>query len=252
MWYFLSMLTFVIPHKDRHAHLDVCLGSLAAQRVRPARVALCDYSVDRGATEALLKKWGGKIELRVLYGEAPRYQLNPARNMGRRVVKTPLMGVLDADISLGPELVARIVETFRGESGEPRRLILGATRMDLDESGQARMNAWTRELVLGSLQVFRVEDFDAVGGYNPFMEGWGADDTDFVVRLEAAGCEKLILDDEYVHQWHPRRDDPVRERRNIEIARDSFFDAGSGRWLRRSAGRGFIARALRKARGKSR
>jgi len=233
------MLTIVIPNRDRHTHLKECLKALVNQTMIPERVVISDWSADAEKTMDVAGCWEKDLNLKIISCPPEDYEINIARNRGREQVETPLMAVLDADIILPPEMLKRAVSAFMVSPSSPgagngnaelKPVILGATRMDMDQSGRAGRNPWTHMLVLGSFQMFRTPDFDRIGGYNPFMKGWGADDTDFVMRLEKIGCTKVILPDEYYHLWHHQQTDQNQESRNILIARNSWYDPVMGKW----------------------
>jgi GT2 family glycosyltransferase len=163
-------------------------------------------------------------------GEPEHYQLTHARNAGRRQVKTPLMAVLDADCILPPQMIQWVSNMLGPFNGNFRKAILGAVVHHRDKAGDLGRVAWSGTIISGGWQVFRTQDFDKVGGYNPFITGWGFEDQDFVRRLRLIGCEEILLgpDHGYEHLYHePEQTAEERaeqEAHNIGVSGSSVFD----------------------------
>jgi GT2 family glycosyltransferase len=59
------------------------------------------------------------------------------------------------------------------------------------------------EYMCGSFVLFRTEDFDRIGGYNPFLTKlMGGMDDDFIKRMEGLGCLRYCPDIIYFHPDH--------------------------------------------------
>lgn len=223
-------ITIIIPHKDRHKNLDACLGALEAQTIRVERVVVSDWSEDQDRTFQVVKgrpqKIFGSLVL-VKAGKPEHYQLTHARNAGRRYVRTPLMAVLDADCLLPPLMTMCVQHIFRVAPYEKK--IVGSPVEHRTKSGELTKVPWSGKIISGGWQVFRTCDFDTVGGYNPFITGWGFEDQDFVQRLIKIGAGAVLLEKlPYEHLYHePGQTEAERheqETRNMRVADQTYFD----------------------------
>jgi len=153
-------------------------------------------TVDDGSTPPLA---GAAFRLATNRGPAA------ARNAGRRLVDTPLIAFVDADVLMpdpdwlsallwhfADPQVALVAPRVRGESGSP--LDLGAE--------PARIRAGTRvSYVPGAAVVVRVDAFDEIGGFDERLRF--GEDVDFVWRLDDAGWRCRYDPD--VAVWHEPR-----------------------------------------------
>jgi hypothetical protein len=140
------------------------------------------------------------------------------------------MAVLDADCILPPEMIQWVSNMMGPLNGNFRKAVLGAVVHHRDKDGKLGRVAWSGTIISGGWQVFRTQDFDKVGGYNPFITGWGFEDQDFVKRMVGIGCETILLgpDHGYEHLYHePEQTHAERagqEARNILTSEKSAFD----------------------------
>ena len=98
-----------------------------------------------------------------------RWSASRALNFGLRFVQTPIVLKLDAEITVRPDFL-QLHPLERGEfwSGNWKNAL-----------------PWNKS-IHGSCLGW-VDDFEAIGGWDPRIEGYGWEDTDFYLRLESNG-----------------------------------------------------------------
>jgi peptidoglycan/xylan/chitin deacetylase (PgdA/CDA1 family)/glycosyltransferase involved in cell wall biosynthesis len=127
----------VIPTKDRPQEVDRALRLLSEQTVKPVEIVVVDASSPPLELDAeTCKQLAGKgISVRVLK-VAPSTARQ--RNAGVDAVGTPLVLLLDDDIILPADYVARLIERWR-ERGPTA--VSGMTGYSLDERQSLRFNS---------------------------------------------------------------------------------------------------------------
>ncbi|MFT4262579.1 MAG: mycofactocin biosynthesis glycosyltransferase MftF [Nocardioides sp.] len=188
-----SLITVVVPVRDRSPQLDRCLAALEGLSV----VVVDDASRDRAAVAAVAARHGAELlRLDVNVGPAS------ARNAGLTRVRTPLVAFVDSDV----RAPAMMLRSLGAQLVDPRVALAGPIVRGVAVS--ARVRWWERydeacsALTLGrrpcavqpgafvswlpsACLVGRTEALRAVGG---FAEGLRvAEDVDLVWRLVAAG-----------------------------------------------------------------
>ncbi len=221
-------LTIIIPHKDRVDALTDCLTSLSqCDEIDNFKTVIVDYSDDTN----LFSK---NLDAIIVRKRGP-FHINLARNAGRPEVDTEYMAVLDCDIIIMPTLLTRALDQIKS----PNICVIGAVRIRMAISdGQTRLallDHVSLNNLIGSFMLFRTEDYDAIGGFNPLMRGWGYDDLDFVNRIEKhTGKNRGIMLDCYYHIEHPIRpaeDRGKEEQNNRTIAMKTHYDKEKEEWV---------------------
>lgn len=235
-------VTVVIPHRRRDENLTRCLLSLTTQTRLPCAVVVVDYDAkdaherrrqcleELGVTQAL--------ELRFMYGgTADSFCLTQARNRGRREVHTDYMASLDADCAISAPALA----DAEGLLDQETVAMVGAPVLYCMEDGSSARPRWYGTYPSGGFQVFRVSEFDRIGGYNELLRDWGYEDRDFMDRLHAVDEARqiMMLTYPYFHHWHPQEVSyetlSTFESRNRELAQASFWDGTAWRLISESA-----------------
>ena len=212
-------ITIIIPHANRFANLFICLDSLVEQETKPYEIIVSDFSNNFNKAKEIPDRYGNKLKIKFVHFNKNSFVRGPAINAARQFVKTPLMFILDADIIFNSNGITKILGRF----GKPyRKLLLSFRGYRFDKGNKRRRpNHATFNQVYGAFQVYRTEDFDTIGGHNPFMRGWGWQDNDIRERFLRIGCREVIMRETYTHLWHKPSDNVTTCERNKRIASKS-------------------------------
>jgi hypothetical protein len=150
----------------RLAHLRETLPTWASQP--GAEVVVVDWSCPDGAADWVGRTFPDAKAVRVP-GQAV-FHLTAARNAGAAAATGDWLAFVDADVALAPDFGSQVF---------PR---LGEPAFWLAEGGP-------KELA-GTMLVPRAA-FEAAGGYDEAIVGWGSEDVDLYRRLAARGLAKL-------------------------------------------------------------
>ena len=217
-------LSIVTTCKGRLAHLQQTLPSIAAQA--GAEVIVVDYDcpersgawVEANVPQARVVRVAG----------APFFKIAHARNLGAAQARGEWLAFVDADMLLEPDFAARAMPLL-GE-GAYYRL----------DSAQAA--------AFGTVLVRRA-DFEAVGGYDEVIEGYGTEDRDLYLRLEAAGRRRELLPGAWGRSLEHAREDSVRHYEIKDSALNQRINATYVQIkqdLARQFGAGFLAPEARR------
>lgn len=256
----VSLILATIGATDRLPRLA---RSLAAQQTRDFELIV----VNQGPPEALDPFFA------LLPGDIPCTNLRSpkglsrARNVGLAAARGEIVGFPDDDAWYPPTLVGTLIDLFRREAG--RDMLTGVTRdadgalsngtfleaaADLDAA-----NVWkagnSNSIFVRRLPALAVRGFDetlGAGSGTPFGSG---EETDFLLRLFAAGHRGRFLPDLVVH--HDQVDQSIDP---AVLRRARLYAQGYGRVLRLHgysrgfatyrAGRSLAAAALAGGRGR--
>jgi GT2 family glycosyltransferase len=109
----LPAVSAIVPNWNGRRWLPDCMGSLQAQSLRPAEVIVVDNGSDDGSVEYLRTEHPGVrlLELGVNTGFAH------AANRGLRAALTPFAALVNTDVVLEPDWLARTVTALAGDMG---------------------------------------------------------------------------------------------------------------------------------------
>ena len=156
-------ISFITTCMGRLDHLQ---KSLPTWKVQPnSEIVVVDYSCPQRSGDWAEATHPGVKVVR-MEGE-PHFNRCRARNAGAGAASGGWLCMVDADVLLAPDFTATV---------EP---LLEAVCFYRAEQGAAI------DLV-GTALISR-SAFDAVGGYDEVMEGWGAEDHDLYIRLQHTG-----------------------------------------------------------------
>ena len=155
-------VTVVVPTRNSARTIDACLRSLRAQ-THPCRVVV----VDNGSTDTTVERARQFADV-VLEGGPER---SAQRNQGARAVPAPVVGFIDSDMVLEPQVVAEAVVAIEKGAGAvivPERTV--------GEGYWARVRAFERSFYDGSdaieaARFFRRDVFDRSGGFDEQLTG---------------------------------------------------------------------------------
>ncbi len=165
----MSLLTLVTTCKGRLEYLRQTLPWMAT---RPEiQCVLVDYNCPQHAAEWAEQNHPQVRTVRV--HDAADFNLCKARNLGAQICTTPFIGFVDSDVLLTPDFHHFALPL-------------------LQQKRYVRSDSPAHELA--GFVMCALQDFTMAGGYDETFEGWGAEDTDFYLRLELTGCRKTTLD----------------------------------------------------------
>ncbi len=136
-----------------------------------AEVIVVDYDCPDGTADYVARVHPDARVVKVT--DKPRFNLPHARNLGAAQARGEILVFLDADVVIAGHFVKYVGE-------------------HLHERSFAHFAPPARNSLRGQSAVWRA-DFDAVGGYDDLMDGYGGEDLDFYMRLRLAGGKPVLL-----------------------------------------------------------
>jgi glycosyltransferase involved in cell wall biosynthesis len=174
-------IVVVVPTRNSEATLRACLNSVRAQSYACTLVVVDNYSVDATRTIA-----DDVADLVITAGPERSAQ----RNAGASASPESIVGFIDSDMVLTPEVIAEVVGAIKS----------GATSVVVPEETDgvgfwARVSAYERSFYEGSETIeaprfFPRRVFQAVGGFDEAMTG--AEDWDLGLRTLGFGPRASI------------------------------------------------------------
>lgn len=162
------MLTIVTTCKGRLEHLRQTLPAMVGTGLP---VAVVDYACPDGARHYVA---GAFPQATVVTVDNEDLFNHPrARNIGAAAARTEFLWFLDCDVLIDSK---------------------GAAALHDLPLSQELFYVGGRGSLHGQCIVAR-SAYERVGGYDELMTGWGGDDGDLYLRLQASGCRKEILPD---------------------------------------------------------
>lgn len=164
----------VTPARNEAAYIGTTIEAVISQHQRPVRwVIVDDGSTDQ--TAEVVRQYAERYDFITLVSRPA----NERRNFGSKVaainaglqyvVDTPhdLIGNLDADMVLGPDYYANVVEEFERDS----HLGIAGGVIYMPNGDRFITHDTTLDSVGGAVQLFRKECFQQIGGYLPLKSG---------------------------------------------------------------------------------
>ena len=160
----MPQLCFVTTCRGRRAHLEQSLPRLAAQPGTECMVV--DYGCPDGTGDWVEANYP-QVKV-VRSGQRPWFELARARNLGAQASSAPWLCFTDADALVAADFAQVVLPLLQ------RGHYLRPTPQARDSSGMC---------------ICHRDDFEAVGGYDAVLQGWGMEDKDLYFRLRLAGVE---------------------------------------------------------------
>lgn len=221
-------VTHGIISKDRSDLLERSLRSLNEQTLLPEAVVIVDESENAQATLDVVDSFRRNTPIRRVIYEY-RNHSNWSRSKGRHLccelAESALIVSSETDILFEPRLYESAFALF----GDPpyKRFYAYPLITKLQRNGQPQFEPQNNPRI-GYFQMFRREDFRKVGGYNPFLVGWGHEDSDFSDRMMGSGVARVLIPSVVKHMWHPPADSNVADKR--QQYEDNIRRATETRW----------------------
>lgn len=197
-------LSVITVTRNRPQILAQKLASLAAQTLPPDRfeLVICVNGCEQGSLE-LLRATGTPFSMTVL-SFAANEGAAKARNACARQVEGEIIYFSDDDCLLCPDTLARHLAAQR----RMPRVAVGAIRFEHDGASRAwrpgRVGYWN---VNGANTSLPRKAFEAVGGFDESLSGYGGEDILLGYRLKQAGLSFMALPEARVRHLGP---DPQR------------------------------------------
>lgn len=245
-------ISVIVSSYNNASYLALFLESMAWQQCRPDEVII----TDDGSSESewvRIREMAAASSLAVTAVTQPDlgFRLAAARNAGVRAASGDWLVFFDADMAVGPDVLA-----VHARAARPQRFLMG-NRGNLPESvTRERLEAGTlgddferlwyasarrhlyrsypkylRHVVarrLGCAARHKPQitgchfslsraDLEAINGFDEGYEGWGYEDDDLSMRLYMSGCSsyQLMWQARAVHLWHPGADRAGGVRANL-------------------------------------
>jgi glycosyltransferase involved in cell wall biosynthesis len=181
-----SPYILVTAARNEAAYITQTLRSVTAQTQPPQRwIIVSDGSTDE--TDEIVRGFVNQYP----YIELLRVEADGERNFGSKAlavnagykkisdIKHAYVGILDADVSFGPDYCEQVISRFEND---PRLGIAGGALIDVVDGRQIPQINATEWSVGGAVQMFRRECWCAIGGYLPIRGGIDAA-AEFMARM---------------------------------------------------------------------
>lgn len=223
------MTTVTYLSRNFPQHLANSLDTIGKQTVKPTKVVVIDCSDDMDSIKIVVQQFYDKYAIPYEFQWRPVAELSRShgRHLGRQYVDTPIMISTECDILWPPTIIEESIKCF-GDLNQ--KIYVQPYIVAYNENGT--LSTVYKDHRSGFYQMFRVCDFDAIGGYNPFLRGWGFEDADFRNRLLTYGCKKTIVPLIVKHLWHPSSASSDTNTKNQQMAKSTYWDGTQ--WKRRS------------------
>jgi glycosyltransferase involved in cell wall biosynthesis len=223
------MITVIIPfaNKKRVDNLRRCLEVVDSQSLLANEIIIFYY----GERPEIKQSEIIERSLVMVNQSEDNFELTWARNKALTHMSTKYICFLDCDLLLSKHALRDAVAVLR----DTQAGIVGFPCIHLNKDGDRLPRAhWSGKILSGGCQIMETKDFKAVGGFNPFIIGWGFEDQDLVKRMSEKGLEPHIIQTPYLHLWHESSHDLEKMRLdeacNIGISENSRYDGEYWNW----------------------
>ena len=183
----------VVPVFNRAGVVREAVDSIVAQDVDAEIVLVDDGSTDDSA--AVLRKIATELGDRVVVVEQPNAGPAAARNAGVALARAELVTFLDSDDLMSPGRLRIQLDAWLAAPGDV--VVMGHERVEIAPGVEPPQHIVDRqhrnETRYHTSVLLSRTQFDAAGGFDEGLRV--AEDVDFVLRLEEAGFDVVLLDD---------------------------------------------------------
>ncbi|MDE5745270.1 MAG: glycosyltransferase family 2 protein [Paramuribaculum sp.] len=195
-----SLITIILPVRNRADLLPRTLHSLAAQSLRPLKVIAVD-NASTDSTHEILTRWAEEVattglEVTVLQEKKPG--ASAARNRGLREVTTPYVMFFDSDDEMLPGHTLRLAECI---AANPQAEVIGFDIAVRDDDGWTDIKSVNdSDLLRGHILhasiatqkfITKTNFVKTAGGWNEDLPRWN--DLELGTRLLAAAKNPMIF-----------------------------------------------------------
>lgn len=192
----MPTVSVIIPCYNQGEYLHEAVASVRSQTFKDLEIIIVDDGSDDEQTASICKELEGP-GIRVI--RTANQGLAAARNNGIEYAAGNYVLPLDADDKIAPEYISEAVEVLESDSQIGivycRARLFGAVEGDwhLPEFSLEEM---LKDNIIFCTALFRKEDWEIIGGYDPGMvHGW--EDYDFWLSLIERGLKAHRLDGKY-------------------------------------------------------
>ena len=225
-------VSLIITTYNRYDALELVLNSIENQKVKPYELIIADDGSDQ-MTKENIKKYIKKSSLNIIHSwqEDIGFRLARSRNRAIGLSKGEYIVIIDGDMILDSNFIAdhifhakkhQFIQGSRVLLTEEKTLNLlrkGNISLSFFSKGISNRKNAIRSRILSKIFSFKSknihgtrgcnmsffkEDCIAVNGFNNEFEGWGREDSEFVMRFLNSGFRKLNLRFAAIqfHLWH--------------------------------------------------
>ena len=201
-------LSFVVPYRDRDiTRIEKLLSSIRATTQVPFEFIVSDYGSQSECYQILLQRSEG-LNFRVVRSEAQGLPWNRAHaiNNGVRTSSAPLIVVVDADMIFVDRSIDFLLSKIQEDEVWFFESYWPQNARQNPRKGRVGRSA-------GAFMMITRDWFERLQGMCEDFEFWGAEDTEWVGRLEGAGCRvRWLKHQEFslFHTWHKPENSLIR------------------------------------------
>lgn len=142
-----QLISIIIPVYNVERYLDRCVSSVTGQDYRNLEIIL----IDDGATDSsswLCESWAGK-DSRIKVIHKKHGGLSDARNAGLRVAGGDLIGFVDSDDWIGPEMYSRLKDALEKDQSD-----IAACSVEIvwEDEGRTKLLKERENIILNRLE----------------------------------------------------------------------------------------------------
>lgn len=233
----MPRISVLITSRDRPEWLHGAVRSTLEQDLEDFELIVVDDGSTGGCCRDVVSRF---TDPRIrLYRNTGAHGPSPARNLGLRQARGPLVSILDDDDLMLPGRLRAAHEAF---SGDDRLVLCGAAYRVIDESGKdlctirppGDVDTLLRVLrsenpFCHSTLTFRLADARAIGGYRESLPY--AEDYDLILRLSERGsiaCLPVPAACHRVHSHSLSTSSGIRNRAYLDLVKESARERARG------------------------
>lgn len=203
--------TFLIAYKNRDIRrVQNCLNSIIEQTIQNFEVIFVDYGSEenvRAEIEPLMKNYSF---CHYIYTEARGLLWNKpnALNIGLKYAQGEYIIIADIDLIFCEDYLDSISKRIDKSTFLTHRCYYLPENYPLADLQIEPLSSHKENIPVNFIGLLAVDREAAlkVNGFDNFYQIWGAEDEDFIARLEESGLKRRIVDVTEIpiyHQWHP-------------------------------------------------